>query len=254
MAEAAFKLKNPPIVEAMLDIECDMPGRELAAVKLAADQSFLPQYPKFEVFYPNSRILGEAPQSAPQPVPAMPFQHDSPRFQYAQEDGKQLIQIQTGGYSFNRLAPYTTLDNYLQEIERTWKIFVRIAEPIEVRAVRLRFINRIPLPIPAEKLDLKDYLKIGPRLPDEVGLKFVSFFDQHTMVETDTGNLANIILATLPAEGNRLPLLFDIAAAHDARLEPTNWRGVSDGILSLRRLKNLIFRNTLTERCLKLFQ
>ena len=39
------------------------------------------------------------------------------------------------------------LDEYLPEIERTWRFFVELASPVQVRRIRLRYINRILLPL-----------------------------------------------------------------------------------------------------------
>jgi uncharacterized protein (TIGR04255 family) len=118
----------------------------------------------------------------------------------------------------------------------------------------LRYINRILLPLTTEGVKLEEYLKICPRLPDEEKLHFVGFFNQHTAIETDTGNQVNIILAAQAPEGNWLPVIFDIAAASAGRLEPGNWAEISGKIQSLRGLKNRVFRNTLTEKCIILFQ
>jgi len=254
MTETGLKLRNPPIVEAMLDIECVMPERELALLKMAADDSLLSEYPRFEVFYPNLPIHVGLFSPPPQPMPLMPFQRDSLRFQYAHRDGKQLIQIRKGGYSFNRLAPYSTLDDYLEEIERTWKLFVRIAQPVSVRGIRMRYVNRILLPAQSETLDLEGFLRFGPRLPDRGRLMFMSFFDQHVVVDKETGSNANVVLATQTVEGDQLPLVFDITVVGDTLVEPADWAGISEKIQLLRSLKNLIFQNTLTEECLKLFQ
>ena len=43
--------------------------------------------------------------------------------QFLHEDEKQLVQVMAQGFSFNRLAPYTSLDDYLPVIQRTWELF-----------------------------------------------------------------------------------------------------------------------------------
>ena len=72
------------------------------------------------------------------------------------------MQVRAQGFSFNRLAPYSGLDDYLPEIERTWSLYVDLASPVQIRAIRLRYINRILLPLAANTVDLDEYLKIGP--------------------------------------------------------------------------------------------
>jgi uncharacterized protein (TIGR04255 family) len=152
------------------------------------------------------------------------------------------------------LSPYTSLDDYLPEIERTWKLFVGIASPVQIRTVCLRYINRIMIPMPNKKVELMDYLKVGPRLPDEHNLTFTGFLNQHTAVESDTGNQVTIVLTAQPSEPKFLPLIFDITAASPKAGEVENWPWLLGQIQALRALKNRVFRNTLTEQCLNLFQ
>lgn len=251
MNEPMLKLKNPPIVEAVLNIECDMPpGQDFAALQESAQEAFRPQYSQFRAML----VMENRIEVKPAAQPELSVKNSLQGFQFLQEDGKQLVQMRAQGFSFNRLAPYSTLDDYLGEMERTWSIFVKIALPVQVRMVQLRYINRILLPMSGGKLELEDYLKICPRLPDEDRLGFIGFINQHSAVEKDTGNQVNIVLAAQPVENDKLPIIFDITAARELHAEPKNWAEILDAIKSLRGLKNLVFHNTLTETCISLFQ
>lgn len=253
MDERMSKLKNAPIVEAVLDIECDMPPTfQLAGLEPVARDAFRAEYPKFRpAFMLEHRIETKAesqPQmSSLQSLRALQFLHD---------DEKQLLQIGQNGFSFNKLAPYSTLDDYLPEMKRTWNLFAKIASPVQIRAIRLRYINRISLPLEGEgkSVELKDYLSNGPHLPDSVKLRFLGFFNQHAAVDVETGNHVNIILAAQPVENNMFPLILDITVESAKVSEPSSWGEILDQIESLRRLKNSIFYNTITEKCTNLFQ
>jgi uncharacterized protein (TIGR04255 family) len=120
--------------------------------------------------------------------------------------------------------------------------------------VQLRYINRILLPMAGGKVELNDYLKKGLQLPDDERLGFLSFLNQHTAFEHGTDNRINIVLASQPVEGEKLPIILDIAAAKMKPIEPTDWSEILKTVQSLRDLKNRVFRNTLTETCLNLFQ
>lgn len=251
MIEPELKLAKAPIVEAVIDIDCDMPpGFDLAALEGPAHEAFRAQYPKFRnQFLEQHRIESKADEpakhSAKRALQALQFLHD---------DEKQLVQVRTQGFSFNRLAPYTTLDDYLPEIHRTWEIFVGIASPVQIRVVRLRYINRILLPFTGERVELADYFKVSPKLPDEDKLQFAGFINQHTAVEVDTGHQVNIVLASQPPENEKLSIIFDICVASAGAAEAEDWTWILAEIQSLRGLKNRIFRNTLSETCLNLFQ
>lgn len=245
-----LRLSKAPIVEAILDIDCDMlPAFDLAALESPVRQAYQDFYPKFRAQpFQNGRIElheGEPPKFSQR-------QFGVQAFYFLQEDERQLVQMRAQGFSFNRLAPYTSLDDYLPEIKRTWKLFANIASPLQIRQVRLRYINRILVPLKSGEVDLEEYFKVSPQLPDENNLKFLGFFNQHAVVEQDTGNRANIILTTQAHEDVVLPLIFDIEAIHSGSFEP-EWNLMLAKIESLRSLKNRIFKNTLTEQCLKLF-
>ena len=119
--------------------------------------------------------------------------------------------------------------------------------------MRLRYINRILLPTVAGRVELNDYLKIGPRLPDEQKLTFVGFLNQHAAVEAETGHQANIVLTAQALGTDMLPIIFDNCVAATGPADPADWPWILAKTHSLRGLNNRIFRNTLTERCLNLF-
>lgn len=244
-------LSKAPIIEAVLDIECDMPPAfDLGALEERARAAFHERYPKVQVRHmqeANIEALSDAP-------PRLSVRQGLQGFQFFQQDERQLVQVRAQGFSFNRLAPYTSLDDYLPEIERTWGLFVELASPLQVRLIRLRYINRMLLPTTEDRIELSEYLQIAPRHPEEGRLKYYGFVNQHAAVEADTGNRVNIILANQPAEEGRLPVVLDIEVTSAGPVEPPEWSSILPKIQALRSLKNRVFRSTLTDRCLKLFQ
>lgn len=250
MSESEFKLLNAPIVEAVIDIDCDMPPTfDVAALEGPAREAFRDKYPTLRPQFIQETKIETKPDAPPQ----MSVRHGIQAFQCLQEDEKQLVQVRAQGFSFNRLAPYTSLDDYLPEIERTWRLFVGLASPVQIRVVRLRYINRILLPLMEGRVKLEDYVKISPRLADDK-LNLVGFLNQYSAVEAGTGHEVNVVVTSQPPENDRAPIILDNCVATAAKAEPKDWPWILEKIQSLRDLKNRIFRNTLTERCLNLFQ
>lgn len=173
---------------------------------------------------------------------------------FSQEDERQLVQVRAQGFSFNRLAPYTSLDDYLPEIERSWRLYASLASPIQIRLLRLRYINRILLPMVNGRVRLEKYFKVAPRLPDQANLTFVGFLNQHAAVEVDTGHQVNIVLTAQIPQGDKLPVIFDNCVTAVASGEPEDWAWIVAKIQALRSLKNRIFKESLTETCLNLFR
>jgi uncharacterized protein (TIGR04255 family) len=254
MSDQMVKLKNAPIVEAVVDIECDMPpSLDISTLETAARDAYRPQYPKFRKIYQQRHVIqaaakpNEPPQSSIEP-------HAVRGFQFVKDDEKQLLQVRAEGFSFNRLAPYSTLDDYLPDIQNSWVLFTKLSSPVQVRAVRLRYINRIALPLSDGKVDLDHYLKLGPISPCDGKLRLIGFVNQYVAKEPESGDQVNIILAAQPVENNMLPVIFDITTSSQISLDPSNWPAILSEIQSLRHLKNEVFRNTITEPCLNLFQ
>lgn len=246
----ALELENPPIVEAVLDLDCDMaPGWDLGSIEAEAREAFRESYPKYK-----AQVLHEHKIQVPGGAePKLSVRRGLQAFQFLQEDERQLVQARLSGFSFNRLAPYSSLDDYMPEIERAWGLFRDLASPVQVKNVRLRYINRILLPLRKGSVDLDDYLAAGPRLPEEESLRFAGFVDRHSMVEAATGHRVDITLATQPEEGSQLPIILDIQTVAGMATDPEDWASIAGAIAALRRLKNLVFRRTLTEECLRLF-
>jgi uncharacterized protein (TIGR04255 family) len=244
-------LAHAPIVEAVLDLDCVMPpGLDVTTLEAPARDAFADRYPKVRTLYLEEAQIEQRADAPPQVTARRGIQG----YQFWQDDEKQLVQVRAQGFSFNRLAPYTSLDDYLPEIGRTWRLFVGLASPVEVQLVRLRYINRILLPMADGRVELNDYLKIGPRLPDEERLALLQFLNQHLAAERGTGNQVNVILTSQPLENSMLPIIFDIAASRAEAAAPEDWNTLLTRIQSLRDLKNRVFRDSLTAQCIGLFQ
>jgi uncharacterized protein (TIGR04255 family) len=251
MNQPAFKLPNAPIVEAVLDIECDLPpGTDIVALQDRGHDMFSAQYPVMRAQYVHEHQIAAKPGEPPEVSVSQGVQ----ALQFLQADEKQLVQVRAQGYAFNRLAPYTSLDDYLPEIERTWRLYVELAKPVLVRSVRLRYINRIVLPLTDRRVGLDNYFRIAPRLPEEEKLSLHGFLNQYAASETDTGNQVSIVITALALEDDKVPVIFDNSVTAAVSAEPENWTWILDKILELRDLKNRVFRGALTDKCLDLFQ
>lgn len=254
MNEPTLKLKNAPIIEAVLDIECDLPpGQQLSALESSVRAAFRDQYPKFrkQLWFEHQF---EHKIAHPVTEPKTTSRSDLQALQLLTEDEKQLVQVRAAGFSFNRLSPYSSLDDYLPEIERTWRLYVEMATPVQIRLIRLRYINRILLPTVNGVVDLDDYLKVGPRLPDDARFQFAGFLIQQQAVEVETGSEINTVLTMQSMDGLSLPIIFDNSVAAQWPGDVKEWAQIRAKILELRELKNHIFGRTLTPKCLELFQ
>jgi uncharacterized protein (TIGR04255 family) len=247
-----FQLDNAPIIEAVVDIDCDMPPNfDLAATEEEAQKRFAENYPSLKKSFMLQQRFLARPNEPPQSSTTQALR----ALQFFSKDSLQLVQVRSNGYSFNRLRPYSTLDDYLPEIERAWRLFVDLVAPVRVRRIALRYINRILLPsVETGRIPLDQYLKLGPPLPQDDELTYMGFFNQYTALEIATQNTITITLTSQPIERGQLPIIFDIEARRDVGTQPDHWEEILDIILSLRKLKNRVFKRTLSDECLNLFR
>lgn len=252
MDEIPFPLDNAPIIEAVLDIDCDLPPNlNRAQLKEAAKDALSADYPRVQEQHFQQHVV-EFAAGVPKPPTVT---HGIAGLQFFAADGLQLVQFRPNGYSFNRLAPYTSLDDYLPEIERTWRIFVELTRPEQVRKVGLRMINRLPLPLRDGSLDFAEWLEQPPRPPEPEGsdIGILGFLDQQLAVDRGTGQQFNVIKTSQAPENGCLPVILDIDAFHASSQPVPEWAELRERIESLRSLKNRVFRASLTPQCLLLF-
>ncbi|MEO0017409.1 MAG: hypothetical protein RLZZ522_692 [Verrucomicrobiota bacterium] len=96
-------LPNVPIIEAVVDIDCDLPPTlDLLSVRGVIEGTLRERYPKFRQQMIQEHLFtkeGDAPAEfrVSQGLGAM---------QFVADDEKQLVQFRPNAFSFNRLAPY----------------------------------------------------------------------------------------------------------------------------------------------------
>lgn len=239
--------ETTPIVEAVVEISCSLPpGFDLETAQAPAAEAFSEDYPNFQRRYLLQGEISTSEASTKKITDTLIF---------ATGDGHQLVQIRRDGFSFNRLAPYTGLDEYLPAIQDSWEKYAVITKPIQIEEIRLRYINRIKAPFENGELSLASFLETGPRLPVD-RLTFSGFLNQYSALDTATGFLVETIITTDPLRENEtdiLPLIFDNVVISRSVIELGEWSNIDEEIRKLRKLKNDIFESTLTARCLNLY-
>lgn len=246
-----IKLKHPPIIEAVLDIDCDFSSPvQVHQFQDAARKSLAKSYPKLRPIY----IQDHRVEATPNKKLKYSVEGGIHGLQFLKDDEKQVVQFRTQGFSFNRLSPYSSLDDYLPQIKKAWLLYSKLASPVQVRLIRLRYINRIPLPLKNGTVEIDEYILNGPRLADPDRLTLMGFLDQYAAMDKTTGHQVNSVLTLQPIEGDKLPIIFDNGVTSAETRSVDDWTWIRSKILELRKLKNHIFCRTLTEKCLNLFQ
>jgi uncharacterized protein (TIGR04255 family) len=84
------KLGNPPIVEAVVDLDCDMaPGWDLGSLESAALDAFRESYPKFRTQLLHEHTI----QASRDAEPRLSVRRGLQAFQFLKDDERQLVQV-----------------------------------------------------------------------------------------------------------------------------------------------------------------
>jgi len=250
MIELNLPLANSPIVEAVVDINVEMrPGFVLVEARERLAEEFADRYPLGKEREFSTHEIAVQPGAAG----TVKSQSGLESLMFIQADEKQLLQVRRRGFSFNRLTPYEGFDRYQSEIEARWKQFCTVVEPVRVREIKMRFINRIEIPLEGGQVDLDQYLMVGPRAPDEDEFGFIAFSSRSVMFEKVSGTHVVLSLASREPLNNVLPVILDIEASVVCECDPLDLQAIAVRLATLRLTKNRVFRNSLEEKCLALF-
>ncbi len=128
----------------------------------------------------------------------------------------------------------------------------KIAKPIIVDRIALRYINRIEIPLPFG--DFSEYILTNPQIAPGLPQGLTHFF-MRLEIPNDKINAIAIITQTTqkPTTSQKLPLIFDVNT-----IKADSYKGEMTEIwhdfTKLRNFKNEIFFSSITEKTRDLFQ
>ena len=171
---------------------------------------------------------------------------------FTSEDNKQVVQSRMDGFSFSRLKPYECWENLRDEALHLWKIYLNAVNPVGVSRVALRYINKLEFPAPVKKIS--EYLTSPPTVPRPFREMQAGFFSRNVIRNTKMDNIAIITQALDPAINRTffvVVLDIDVFKRKDFSVSGSKYRDVLE---ELRKFKNDVFFNSVTERAVKLWE
>ena len=155
-----MRFPNSPITEAIFDIKVNLPdGFELEKLLTFQD--------KIKQEFPHKRehvqIQGSLEFDEGLLPETMLFSSKQAGYVFSSEDKKRVIQVKMDGFTFSRLKPYESWENFYGEAYKLWEYYRETAFPKEVIRVALRYINRILIPT-EDRIELKKYITTVPEI------------------------------------------------------------------------------------------
>ena len=232
------KYKNPPIEEAVFDLQI---RRGETAFDQRLNQQFLekiqPQY-SFQDKMQNVNINAQD----------MTQKTELIGYRYRSAEQKEILQFKKTGFSFSRLKPYDGWEKNYKEMLRLWKIYCEVMNPNTITRAAVRFISKFQ--IPNVFAQPKEYFNTCIQYDDSISPSWNQMAYRLLLSHGD-GIKSHIVFDNNVIQSNQgVDVLFDIDVFFDDLALPFKDNNVKlDNIFQqLRKIKNNIFEKSITDK------
>lgn len=241
---------NAPITEAILDIKAKLPDGVGLNIFDEFQENIKDRFKDRKTKHSFQAQLRFSP-GKDELTPIIPKSKTEGYIFHSKNENK-IVQARLDGFTFNKLRPYEDWNKFHSEARELWELYDKIIKPISVDRIALRYINRIEIPLPFD--DFSEYILTNPQIAPGLHQSLSHFLMRIEIPNNAIGAIA-IITQTIqkPTESQKLPLIFDIDVIKtDSYTEKRSdmWNDFN----LLRRFKNEIFFNSITEKTKELFK
>jgi len=149
---------------------------------------------------------------------------------------KFVCQFLKTGVVFSQLAPYQGWTPFIQEAQRFWQKYVKLAEPTSVSPVSVRYISQIPV---LSSADVGNCIQQVCAPLSGLDLEADRFFHQDSIQLSNQPYRINVVRAVQAATDKSANLIVDISVSTTSVLE--NLGAMDDKLEELRFIKNEVF-------------
>jgi len=240
---------KPPLTEALLDIKVNLASN--------FDVNALEFFQKsIEKYFPIKQINTKWETKLQiKPGESLKFDAKDSRngFIFKTANNEKLVQARMDGFTFNRLTDYESWDSFKSESRKLWEIYLKVAKPISIKRLAVRYINTIQIPRPAG--DLNEYFSTVPEISRNLPQMMTEFFMRVVIPEPNSPN-ATIVIETVDVarlSEEILPIIFDIDTFRIVDLKGED-KTIWEIFESLRRFRSEVFWKSLTKKTIALFK
>jgi len=240
-------LAKPPIVEAVIFWQALPQSRfkkpeELKELLAAAFADF----PIIETMR-KFRVTAQVSETN---APIVEKTDDWTGYRLRTADRKYAIQFRRDGLAFSQSGGYEHWQPFIEAAKQAWGTYQRIAEPLEVQQLSVRFINHIPAATPE---NVGDFLGSPPTCPENLELK--EFVYQSTFAVPSLPFTARVIKVMQPSnpelqKSSGLFLDIDVLTNRTVSLDE---REQNEILSQIRWVKNKVFFTLISDSALELF-
>lgn len=171
---------------------------------------------------------------------------------FDREDSSNIVQIKHQAISISRLPPYEGWGTLLVTFKKYFDLYTSNKFKALSR-IGVRYINRIDIPSPDDRIELENYFKIYPHFPSN--FPDIHKFIVNTVLPVDDERVLNITVQSAADSPliDHLSIVFDLDVTQSVNL-PTSQLRLNELLDTIRSLKDSLFENLLTAKCKKLFK
>lgn len=241
------EFQNPPIKEAIIDIQIAAPKLDIQALKLTAAMAEEGFTESKSLFSQEFKLRAEGER--------MVQEGDAERalagFRFDDENSEHVVQFRSNGFTFSKIGNYSGWDAFRDKAMKAWHIYCSVVGEFEFTRLAVRFINILALPR-AENggVDLDRYLVNSPKVPEGMPDFLNNFFSKVDVRIDDPECVAAVTQA--PARGTdnvddrNIYVALDIDVFNSA-VSAQNDDQAWEFIEKLRDVKNMAFNGSITE-------
>ena len=213
----------------------------------AALAAMLPEYSKCEPIQQFELMALVSGQDAAEPV--VRHQKGWDGFRLASEDGRYIVQFKRDGVVFSRLHPYEHWEPFSTAAKKAWQVFQKIAAPLEIQRLGVRFINHLAAVTPET---LGDFLCEPPTCPSDLPLKEFMYQSTFDVPELPFGVRVIKVMQPPGLPKSSSGLFIDCGVFTKRPVD--NEQDMEDALIKMRWLKNKFFFTLLTPQAIQSFQ
>lgn len=239
---------NAPITEAILEIMVDLPKEFPVENLLKFPKPIKIRFQKLitkRYFQAKFNFRGD--------VTVLPDEQKVLGYELHSDEEKKVLQSRLDGFAFSKLGSYYGWDSFHSEARELWEYYALVTQPSKIVRISLRYVNRIELPRHMEKFD--EYIRTNPQIAPDLPQGVSNFFMRLEIPEQSIHGVAVMILTLeVPVDSEKLPLIFDIDVMNQSQYDLENKEQIWIEFEKLRKFKNQLFFESITEKTKELFR
>ena len=184
--------------------------------------------------------------------PSVLVRQDLHRVQFRSEDGRRIAAVGPDVLSVHLLRPYTSWEAFREQIRAAIGVYVKVAAPIGISRIGVRYINRIE--VQASTVDLPIYFTSPPDPPSTMPQRIRSFITRVEAIYDDSEDTRVITtFASSDTTEDRADFILDIDVVTERSFKTTDLREVMAAVEDLRDRERTAFEALITDEARGLF-